>query len=493
MSLTYMRVVTGLGIAVLTAAGALGDRPATSQKVWFDASGAHLETFSDYAPTPPNGGPTLRGPGIVWEHAHPDSLIESVAVLDELDSAWAGYNINASTARAFQTTGDGVPTLEFFADGFPARVYVASAETSSLTVVAITDPGGGLAPAQFLAFRHEQGTIPVWTWTADETYDDFQYYGFDVSDDGSRVAAAVYPSNVNTGLVVILDGTNGTELARRTFPGWVTSVELTATGHRAAVSYLGTVEVVETTAGLPNLCTFAAGSGPADARISRDGAVAAAGGGFCRAMRESPEGWVETYFGFDSGHWFGQSVALSGDGSRLLAASWGFSTQDHILRVVDLTTGLETARLVLSGGDPDLQNSLRRAAMSADGRVLALASWGGNDPARPEVQVYDDMLSLIGAIDLPGSAYALDLSADGHHLGVGTKAVHANTMGRGGSFISYAVPTSNVGDLDHDGDVDLADLAILLSCFAEEACGDVDGDGTTDLADLALLLANFGS
>ena len=54
-----------------------------------------------------------------------------------------------------------------------------------------------------------------------------------------------------------------------------------------------------------------------------------------------------------------------------------------------------------------------------------------------------------------------------------------------------------VGDLDLDGDTDLADLGILL---ADWGCttppgpcgGDLNGDGHTDLTDLAILLADFG-
>lgn len=57
-----------------------------------------------------------------------------------------------------------------------------------------------------------------------------------------------------------------------------------------------------------------------------------------------------------------------------------------------------------------------------------------------------------------------------------------------------AAPPLCVGDVDGDLDVDLTDLAILLSDFAcTSGCvGDVDGDHDTDLTDLALLLANFG-
>ena len=52
------------------------------------------------------------------------------------------------------------------------------------------------------------------------------------------------------------------------------------------------------------------------------------------------------------------------------------------------------------------------------------------------------------------------------------------------------------GDLDGDGDTDLADLGILLADFGctppPNCVGDLDGDGDTDLADLGILLADFG-
>ncbi len=51
------------------------------------------------------------------------------------------------------------------------------------------------------------------------------------------------------------------------------------------------------------------------------------------------------------------------------------------------------------------------------------------------------------------------------------------------------------GDLDGDGDVDQADLGILLGdwgCTGGDCEGDVDGDGDVDQADLGELLGNYG-
>lgn len=57
------------------------------------------------------------------------------------------------------------------------------------------------------------------------------------------------------------------------------------------------------------------------------------------------------------------------------------------------------------------------------------------------------------------------------------------------------LPCPCLGDLDGDGDVDIADLALFLASFGGPPlvpCADLNGDGIVDLLDLAIMLSLFG-
>lgn len=58
---------------------------------------------------------------------------------------------------------------------------------------------------------------------------------------------------------------------------------------------------------------------------------------------------------------------------------------------------------------------------------------------------------------------------------------------------TLVLPLTTPGDINHDGIVDLSDLATLLSAFGNGAGGDLNGDAETDISDLAILLGYFGS
>src|SRR4029077_3996965 len=71
------------------------------------------------------------------------------------------------------------------------------------------------------------------------------------------------------------------------------------------------------------------------------------------------------------------------------------------------------------------------AASNDNGTVMAFASWGTQFHDWPEVMVFNRNVQLIGQIDFPGSAFAVDVSSNGPYVVVASKAVHANQFGSG--------------------------------------------------------------
>lgn len=82
--------------------------------------------------------------------------------------------------------------------------------------------------------------------------------------------------------------------------------------------------------------------------------------------------------------------------------------------------------------------------------------------------------------------------------GSGAERIYVSPVGWNAGVITLVLDsTPPCPDLDGDGDVDLADLAILLAHYgtpdgASFEDGDIDGDGDIDLCDLAALLSHYG-
>lgn len=125
---------------------------------------------------------------------------------------------------------------------------------------------------------------------------------------------------------------------------------------------------------------------------------------------------------------------------------------------------------------------------------LAISGWNRDPVDEFTLRIWNDTPTTIErAPDGP----AADERIAGWLDPSGTPSAGPYTILITGARLIDDEPPACPGDVDGDQDVDLVDLATLLSNFglpsgATLSQGDLDGDGDVDLVDLATLLTNFG-
>ncbi|MCK4871991.1 MAG: hypothetical protein KAS72_04620 [Phycisphaerales bacterium] len=484
-------VFTTVAVAGLLAAigqAHAADTLASQQIQQIDVDGAYTETTVSSLPTDPDQ-PNLLRQGVVWQSDDVDSICESIVVADTTDETWVGWNLNYERMAAHQTTGAGTPVFEYFPVNPQDFVAVASAEDVSLCAVLWKDTSGGL---YVYGFTTAGGATPVWTYTVDAAYPNAGIRNVDVAADGSIVVVGSYNgASPWTAQIVVLDGGTGAELNTTLITDTtITGVDLSLDGSRAVLTTQDTARVIET-AGLTQLFSFSVSGQGGFHRISGNGMVAAAGGFNCRAYRDTGSGWTSAFYQYEGSQWYGGGIAVSADGTTMCAGSRNYTNEVLTLRSIDLTTGTEIARVIpaSTGSNQDVVDG---AQISQDGTVIAFGTWGRTPDPHPEVMIFDRDMNLIGEVNTTGSVFSIDMTRDGRYVAIGTKSVHANQMGRGGSAIIYEVDSGCPEDLSGDGFVGQEDLGILLASYELDDGGDIDGDGDTDQSDLGMLLALYG-
>ena len=123
------------------------------------------------------------------------------------------------------------------------------------------------------------------------------------------------------------------------------------------------------------------------------------------------------------------------------------------------------------------------------------------------VQVPAGPFSAVGgtATGIGGSSSTLVFRFNPAGLAAGTYAATAtvttsdeNIPGAASAQVTVALSatvggTANPADLNGDGEVNGADLGLLLSAWGQSGVpADLDGDGTVNGADLGILLSNWG-
>ena len=449
----------------------------------------HDQSLFDIGPAYAN---TPRGGGIIWVYLDAASITNSVALGGGGDESWVAHNLNSKRISKFTTTGAGTPDFVYdMAAENPGIIGVdAAADASLCASISFTAPSA----INVRAFSNAGGNTPLWTYTFDAAYNNSGIRGVAVNADGTRVAAVAYDGTKT--LLVYLDAADGSVIDSDSFDGYSAGVEMSADGSRILVTH-GAIARLYDAATMTVIHTLTTSGAGGYHRISADGSTIAAGGFNIVAAHENAGVWSTVYTGTGSQDWFGNAVALSGDGTTLFVLAHrygdGYLTNSH--RVVDLTTNTVVASTSFTGSG-SWQNSAAAAQANEDGTLFAAASWGDQANTQPEVRIYDRDLNMVGSIDTDGSPFELDMTPDGHYILVGSKAVHANTFGSGGRTYAYENPVamSCPPDLNNDNTLDFFDVQTFLGLFsANDHAADWNHDSVWDFFDVLGYLGDFSA
>jgi len=434
-----------LALALLTGllSAEVGIEPVVStsndgtQQVWYRINTGAGFLYDAPLPGPgprPAGGDT----GVLWvDRNHRFGICQATGISNDGHHIFANWYLNAERASYYRTLGDEVPVWEApgkypwayngqqigvsrdgsvlgmsssagavkWSNGSPYPDWAFPYSTPVAGFTKVSRNGNRVVTVQdgkLTWLRSSDGRV---VWAADVP-EPTRLQGLDLSDNGHVVAVTVYDScvifdqgarrgavpigtsNCGTQYAAALSG-DGRMLATGDFYGSLKLYSWDSTGQSYVLKWSAQV-------GTPWVAGVA---------VSRDGARVACGTGYGSGklcvFDSSSSTPVMVYQNYGVNGAYVSSVALSANGSRVAAASWG-----------DIAT-------------------------SGDFRVLTVHNVGDTTP-----------LVAVTRDDEPGSLFAVDISDDGQFVTAGGKAVHAQQMGNGGEVyagIVGAFESRNVG------------------------------------------------
>jgi hypothetical protein len=133
------------------------------------------------------------------------------------------------------------------------------------------------------------------------------------------------------------------------------------------------------------------------------------------------------------------AYAVAADNDSIVVAWASFLYDKSVIKRYSRAGGVTPVwtydQLPVSG---NLQDVPQWVSISDDGEWMAVASWGSENNANPEVSIFRDSSDArpYYGFDSPGSIFHVDMSTDGRYVTGAGKAVHANTTASGGDVFA---------------------------------------------------------
>jgi hypothetical protein len=394
----------------------------------------HSEAATTFIPEQPALGPLGNE---LWEVTDPNTIADGVSI--DANDVWGAWILTGARLSAYPILGNGTPAFEFSSFG-SGNTGVASANGADRMAFMESNAAGN--DFRIHGFKSTSNGVPDWSFPFPVSDPNLPASSKKtaVSYDGSTVAAVVSDSVTQNSTLYVFEADTGDIRSMRTDALRMDAVDLTDDGSVALVTEDNLAVLVDTSNGNTIFSVAGSGAGNIFYRISGDGNVFVTNGFDLDVYKFDGTTYQHVIHFTQAGNWFGGASIVSRDGSTV--GSFGMNDTTWLSGEVvlfDVAGGQMIGSYPVSGTG-QYQGTPVGAESNDNGTVMAFASWGTQFHDWPEVMVFNRSVQLIGQIDFPGSAFSVDVSADGQYVVGGSKAVHANQFGSGGSIELIQLP-----------------------------------------------------
>jgi hypothetical protein len=365
----------------------------------------------------------------LWLVDDENAIADGVAI--DSNDVWGAWTLQGARLSAYPIAGNGTPDFEFSSFG-EGSSGVASAKGADRMAFMESNAAGN--DFRIHGFTSTSNGIPDWSFPFPVSDPNLPASSkkVAVSYDGSTVAAVVSDSVTQNSTLYVFEADTGEIRTSRTDALRMDAVDLTDDGSVALVTEDNLAVLVDTSNGNTLFSVAGSGAGNIFYRVSGDGNVFVTNGFALDVYKFDGNTYQRVIHFTQASTWFGGASIVSRDGSTV--GSFGANFTNWLSGEVVLFD-VDSAQMIGSypvSGTGSFQGTPVGAESNDNGTVMAFASWGTEFHDWPEVMVFNRNVDLIGQIEFPGSAFGVDVSADGQYVAGSAKAVHANTFGSGG-------------------------------------------------------------
>ena len=400
--------------------------------------GAFYRTVPFSTGDPTGGYHANVGGALIW--SYPDGGLawigDAVSIGKNGSEVFTEYDLNNQSAQLFSVNDTNPPT-PIWTDNSPLGTdnhSVASAEATNTKIAMHTVGGSSVVLSKYTS----ASPTPDWTYT-------FPFAGGSrcgISRDGLTIVAAVGNSGNASADIAVFTPASNVPVSYTQVPigasNDIRGFDLSADGSTLYFSAAGNPvnAYIFDIASATVVFTQLIGASFDSHAISGDGSVFAFGNFNSMSVYEkSGATYTNTYTQSVAGQCYCAVIDISDD-SKTIACGYTFYSTYLPIKVFAIDVPTKTTTMtdtVTATGS--FQNIVSAISISADGQRFAVGLWGDGSGPVEEARMYArNQNTAIGTVNLPGSVFGIQISADGTKMVSGSKAVHANQFGNGGSI-----------------------------------------------------------